>query len=49
MTQPGNPVRGGSPDSAVDADGVLRVQDMPTAWEVGHHDSGAGHRSARSP
>ncbi|MGW7444634.1 hypothetical protein [Kitasatospora sp. NPDC054795] len=25
------------------ADGVLRAQDVPTRWEVRHHDAGAGH------
>ncbi|MFD5467833.1 hypothetical protein ACFWIQ_34230 [Kitasatospora sp. NPDC127059] len=88
MAQPGDAVRAGSPDSALDrvadfygayidavsdgtddlserlrahyltedfrrrlaaweeanhADGVLRAQDVPTAWEVRYHDSGAGH------
>ncbi|MFB7470801.1 hypothetical protein [Kitasatospora sp. NPDC056184] len=88
QTAASDPVRGGSPDSAVDrvadfyggyidavsdgtddlgeqlrahyltedlrrrlaaweeanhADGVLRAQNVPTAWAVGYHDSGAGH------
>lgn len=25
------------------ADGVLRAQDVPTAWEVAYQDAGAGH------
>ncbi|MEV7601164.1 hypothetical protein AB0O91_27745 [Kitasatospora sp. NPDC089797] len=30
-------------EEANHADGVLRAQDVPTAWEVQYHDSGAGH------
>ncbi|MBD0694249.1 hypothetical protein [Streptomyces sp. CBMA123] len=30
-------------EEADHADGVLRAQDVPTAWEVRYHDSGAGH------
>ncbi|MFE6100823.1 hypothetical protein [Streptomyces laurentii] len=30
-------------EEANHADGVLRAQDVPTAWAVAYHDSGAGH------
>ncbi|WP_329586529.1 hypothetical protein OG500_35900 [Kitasatospora sp. NBC_01250] len=30
-------------EEANHADGVLRAQDVPTAWEVSYQDSGAGH------
>lgn len=30
-------------EEANHADGVLRAQDVPTHWEVRHHDHGAGH------
>ncbi|WP_205718216.1 hypothetical protein [Actinomadura sp. WMMA1423] len=33
-------------EEANNADGVLRAQDVPTAWEVRYDDSGAGHLSA---
>ncbi|MFG3223881.1 hypothetical protein ACGF07_03720 [Kitasatospora sp. NPDC048194] len=30
-------------EEANHADGVLRAQDVPTAWSAAYHDSGAGH------
>jgi hypothetical protein len=30
-------------EEANHADGILRAQDVPIAWQVRYHDSGAGH------